>query len=225
LDPVRIEVKGKPTTDAKVQQSAIEKNKKNLIGYCNSIFESVLGLMDILPMSMRVILADIKKNLLAQFDGEMAAVYAGVTAFLFLRFVAPAISQPTVFGLTTNHPSKDASRTLMLCAITLQKLSNLKEFGDGKEPHMMVMNEWIKKSIPKMKDFLDKISDIPLKAMDAIPVDHVAIDYGREMAVVAGYMTDCKDQLYKIEDPAIPLLKNVMYDLEICWMAFQKRAI
>jgi len=156
----------------------------------------------------------------------MQAAYAGLTAFLFLRFIAPAISQPTVFGLTSNHPSKDAARTLMLCAITLQKLSNLKEFGDGKEPHMMVMNDWIKKSIPKIKTFLDAVSEIPTKPIDAIPVDHVMIDYGREMAVVSDYVKECSEDLNREfpDEPTIPLLKNVMGDLEISFMAFEKRA-
>jgi hypothetical protein len=121
-------------------------------------FTSIQELLDLLPVSLRVILSDMKKGFHEQFNGEDKAVHAGVTAFLFLRFIVPgmlfipaphcdlplAISQPTVFQITANHPSKDAARTLMLTAITLQKLSNLKEFGDGKEPHMIVLNDFIK---------------------------------------------------------------------------------
>lgn len=149
--------------------------------FCQMAFSSIQELLELLPVSLRVILSDMKKGFHEQFNGEDKAVHAGVTAFLFLRFIVPgkrcsaasavssfsyffllkqsslclffsdwslvwllAISQPTVFQITANHPGKDAARTLMLTAITLQKLSNLKEFGDGKEPHMIVLNDFIK---------------------------------------------------------------------------------
>jgi len=189
------------------------------------LLDSVLHLVEILPMSMRVILTEVKKWFLERFDNNMNAVYAGLTAFVFLRLIAPAISQPTVFGLTTSHPSKDAARTLMLCAITLQKLSNLKEFGDGKEPHMMVMNEWIKKSIPKMKTFLETLSSIPTKPIDAIPVDHVLIDYGREMAVVADLVKASLDALKAAypDEACIGHLIPVLDDLNIAHQALQSQ--
>jgi len=165
--------------------------------HCQMAFNAIQELLDILPVSLRVILCDMKKGFHDQFNGDEKAVHAGVTAFLFLRFIVPAISQPTVFQITANHPSKDAARTLMLTAITMQKLSNLKEFGDGKEPHMMVLNDFIKKTMQKMQSFIETMATVPSKKIDSIPIDHSTLVYGREMALVAKYIDEAMVNLEK----------------------------
>jgi hypothetical protein len=54
-------------------------------------FTSIQELLDLLPVSLRVILSDMKKGFHEQFNGEDKAVHAGVTAFLFLRFIVPGM--------------------------------------------------------------------------------------------------------------------------------------
>ena len=42
--------------------------------------------------------------------------YIGVSGFLFLRFLAPAILAPKLFSLRDNHPDGRTGRTLTLVA-------------------------------------------------------------------------------------------------------------
>ena len=42
--------------------------------------------------------------------------YTAVSGFLFLRFFAPAILGPKLFGLRENHADKNVSRTLTILA-------------------------------------------------------------------------------------------------------------
>ena len=42
--------------------------------------------------------------------------YTAVSGFLFLRFYAPAILGPKLFGLRNNHADKNVSRTLTILA-------------------------------------------------------------------------------------------------------------
>ena len=42
--------------------------------------------------------------------------YTAVSGFLFLRFYAPAILGPKLFGLRENHADKNVSRTLTILA-------------------------------------------------------------------------------------------------------------
>jgi len=51
-----------------------------------------------------------------------------VSAFLFLRFFAPAVLGPKLFGLQDNHAEKNVSRTLTILA----KVRHLNFFQDGK---------------------------------------------------------------------------------------------
>ena len=51
--------------------------------------------------------------------------YLGITGFLFLRFLVPAIMNPKLFYLQDSHPSKKNNRTLMLLAKTLNSIGKL----------------------------------------------------------------------------------------------------
>ena len=62
-----------------------------------------------------------------------------------------------MFGLTSDFPDSQTSRTLTLVAKIIQNLANLTEF-EGKEPHMEKANDWIKSNRSLMKQFLQDVS-------------------------------------------------------------------
>lgn len=80
-----------------------------------------------------------------------------VSGFIFLRLLCPAILNPRNFGLITETPSHNASRSLIMVAKCLQNLANLVEFG-GKEPYMEVVNPFILKNKERMVYYLDQLS-------------------------------------------------------------------
>ncbi|KAF9909913.1 hypothetical protein EC991_007716 [Linnemannia zychae] len=84
------------------------------------------------------------------------ARYTGVSGFVFLRLICPAILGPKLFYIVREHPEARAHRTLTLIAKSLQGLANLVTFG-SKESWMVPMNEFITENTKSLKDFIDQI--------------------------------------------------------------------
>ncbi|KAG0290308.1 hypothetical protein BGZ96_006177 [Linnemannia gamsii] len=84
------------------------------------------------------------------------ARYTGVSGFVFLRLICPAILGPKLFYIVREHPEARAHRTLTLIAKSLQGLANLVTFG-SKEAWMVPMNEFITENTKSLKDFIDQI--------------------------------------------------------------------
>ncbi|KAF9214660.1 hypothetical protein BGZ59_003298 [Podila verticillata] len=91
-------------------------------------------------------------------DPELASLarYTGVSGFVFLRLICPAILGPKLFHIVREHPEPRAHRTLTLIAKSLQGLANLVLFGT-KESWMVPMNEFINENTQSLKDFIDQI--------------------------------------------------------------------
>ncbi|KAF9431002.1 hypothetical protein BGZ94_000469 [Podila epigama] len=91
-------------------------------------------------------------------DPELASLarYTGVSGFVFLRLICPAILGPKLFHIVREHPEPRAHRTLTLIAKSLQGLANLVLFGT-KESWMVPMNEFINENSQSLKDFIDHI--------------------------------------------------------------------
>jgi formyltetrahydrofolate synthetase len=113
---------------------------------------------------LKIVFSEIKEAVLEKYPNNEIARYTAISGFIFLRFFAPAILGPTLFGLKIGNFSFEtglldskSSRKLVLIAKTLQNLSNLVEFGQ-KEPYMAAMNTFIQDKMEEMKKFLDKIS-------------------------------------------------------------------
>ncbi|KAG0349200.1 hypothetical protein BG004_000855 [Podila humilis] len=112
---------------------------------------------------------DLKRRLTEKFSGKSAqndqdvdtelaslARYTGVSGFVFLRLICPAILGPKLFHIVREHPEPRAHRTLTLIAKSLQGLANLVPFGT-KENWMQPMNEFINENTQSLKDFIDQI--------------------------------------------------------------------
>ncbi|KAI1295006.1 hypothetical protein EDD11_008058, partial [Mortierella claussenii] len=91
-------------------------------------------------------------------DSELASLarYTGVSGFVFLRLICPAILGPKLFYIVREHPEAKVHRTLTLIAKSLQGLANLVMFGT-KEAWMVPMNDFIMENTKSLKDFIDQI--------------------------------------------------------------------
>ncbi len=88
--------------------------------------------------------------------------YIGISGFLFLRFLAPAILSPKLFSLQEQHPNAKTSRSLTLLAKVIQTIGNL-SLTSGvtyKEPWLEFLRPIIQESIPEVKIFIDDIVSI-----------------------------------------------------------------
>ncbi|KAF9573180.1 hypothetical protein EC968_008922 [Mortierella alpina] len=101
---------------------------------------------------------DVQVSGAPDFGGDLASLarYKGVSGFVFLRLICPAILGPRLFCIVKERPETRAHRTLTLIAKSLQGLANVVMFG-AKEPWMMPMNEFITENTRGLKDFIDQI--------------------------------------------------------------------
>lgn len=81
-----------------------------------------------------------------------------LTAFIFLRFLCPAILNPKLFNLTNKHQAGKIQRTLTLVAKILLTLSNRSRFTEHKEPFLICMNEFLETHETELLDYMDKIT-------------------------------------------------------------------
>lgn len=84
-----------------------------------------------------------------------------VSAFVFLRFLVPAVLNPRLFGLCGQHlPDAKTQRTLTLIAKTLQVMANMQSLGN-KEPFMVTMNPWLRANTSSFEDFISYLCSTP----------------------------------------------------------------
>jgi len=84
---------------------------------------------------MREIFAFIATEVSNKWGEDIDVKYPAVTGFIFLRFFCPAILNPHLYGLVTDHPSEIASRNFTLISKTLMNLANLVGFGQKRTLH------------------------------------------------------------------------------------------
>ncbi|RKO93011.1 hypothetical protein BDK51DRAFT_28758 [Blyttiomyces helicus] len=122
-----------------------------------------------------------QNQVINKFPKDDFVRYTSVGGFIFLRFFAPAIFGPKLFGLIDEYVEPKTARTLTLLAKTLQSLANLAPFGH-KEPYMMALNPFIEENIERMKGYIDllavKESVVPKEAA----LHHVHYEVAREAA-------------------------------------------
>lgn len=76
-----------------------------------------------------------------------------IGAFLFLRFISPAVVAPETIGVQL--PNDSSRRGLMIIAKIIQNLANNILFG--KEPHMMRLNDFLTENVIHVTKFLTVI--------------------------------------------------------------------
>jgi hypothetical protein len=164
LDPTRFsqdkpeKQEGKKRREASEVMDNAETNAVNLTEMNAVVTERIFKSAAHIPWQLKQLFHMIQKAVIEKFPDHENVRYTSVSGFLFLRFFAPAILGPTLFGLKVGIQDPVSSRKLLLIAKTLQNLSNLVEFGQ-KEPFMEPMNAFIKEKIGEMKKFIDKVSN------------------------------------------------------------------
>lgn len=139
----------------------IGKNWAQLISLTKSIWESIAESANRCPPELRQILKYIRAVAEDRYGDFLRTVaYTSVSGFLFLRFFCPALLNPKLFGLLTDHPQPKAQRTLTLIAKSLQALANMSTFGQ-KEEWMEPMNRFLASHRQAVKDYIDGICSIP----------------------------------------------------------------
>jgi len=191
-----------------------EKNLARLVGLCSSLLDRIFRSAAECPPIIKIALSNIQTKVKQSYSAKEIEVvqFTSVSAFIFLRFFGPAILNPKLFGIVDNM-SKYASRACTLLAKVVQNLANLVPFGE-KEPHMKVLNDFVKENMPRMKEFLDLLcaQGTVLKAQHGERYSQLTSDpwLEKELAMCTVYLDDCREHWYAEENPLSRQLASVV---------------
>jgi hypothetical protein len=87
---------------------------------------------------------------------ETSTTRITISVFM-LRFICPAIISPHKYGLLEEAPLKNAGPGLILSAKILQSIANGIEWSESEMPHVKTINRFIRKQIPRMGEFMEKL--------------------------------------------------------------------
>ncbi|XP_068509708.1 rasGAP-activating-like protein 1 isoform X3 [Anas acuta] len=152
----RISFKGS-LSEAQVRESSLGL----LQGYLGDTVDAIVGSVEKCPPLMRAAFKQLRRRVEEQFPSEQheEVRYFSISGFLFLRFFAPAVLTPKLFGLREQHADPRTGRTLLLLAKALQSIGNL-GLQLGKEPWMAPLHAVLLPSITRVKAFLDSLVEV-----------------------------------------------------------------
>ncbi|KFV11154.1 RasGAP-activating-like 1, partial [Tauraco erythrolophus] len=109
----RISFKGS-LSEARVRESSLELLK----GYLGDIIDAIVGSVEKCPLLMRMAFKQLRRRVEERFPSAQhkEVQYFSISGFLFLRFFAPAVLTPKLFGLRDQHANPRTGRTLLLLA-------------------------------------------------------------------------------------------------------------
>ncbi|KAF7985386.1 hypothetical protein HWV62_6639 [Athelia sp. TMB] len=145
-------------------QKDLEKNVDLLITWCNEFWSQIFSVKDDCPPEMKQLLQHVRKLVMTKYqvtehtEGRNRSLpWQGVSAFCFLRFIAPAMLNPHMFGLCPGRPPTTVQRSLTLVTKVIQSLANLNSTV-GKEEYMKLVAPFLQSKLPEMKEYLNVVS-------------------------------------------------------------------
>ncbi|XP_020614475.1 rasGAP-activating-like protein 1 isoform X2 [Orbicella faveolata] len=214
-----------PSKNAERKQSALrrlslkpvdeqDRSLAVLTGYLETVMTSILGSIKECPSYMRAAFRNLARRVSDHFGDEPEyedSKYTAVSGFLFLRFFAPAILGPKLFGLRENHADKNVSRTLTILAKTVQKIGNIElPLHNGKEEWMGPLYKWIAFYTDEVKDFLDRLADV--EDEDVPGCDHRRTVFSNSLIIKEGSVKKCR-----YRDTRLP--KPYKFKKRYCWLS------
>ncbi|KAH9267815.1 hypothetical protein BASA83_009754 [Batrachochytrium salamandrivorans] len=144
IDPLRLETGGDLTV-----------NMANLQSVTQDFLTNIFGNVAHFPTKLRLICAKVAESVSRKFPG---AGLLGVGAFVFLRFICPAIVAPETHNLIRAPiQQRELRRGLILITKVVQNLANCVLFG-AKEGFMLGLNVLLEANQDAVQTFLSEIS-------------------------------------------------------------------
>jgi glycine betaine/proline transport system substrate-binding protein len=109
------------------------------------------------PFEIKMIAKYIKKTCIKEGVTDFPKA---IGAFVYTRFVCPAISAPHIYGLCPDELSGGTQRLLGEAARVLHQLCEMQKFQDEEEP----MNQWIEAHLTEAQDLFTNLADVDKSA-------------------------------------------------------------
>ncbi|KAG5355986.1 Inhibitory regulator protein BUD2/CLA2 [Yarrowia sp. B02] len=154
LDPSRLD-DGHGITPELQQQ--LKSNQERLTAHAETIWENIRSTIADIPQSLVVVFQYLRQQL-EGLNQDEEVVFNGISGFLFLRFICPALLSPKLFGLVHNSPQPEVQRTLTLLAKLMQSFANRANFT-AKESFMVPLTPFIEQHKAELCEYFRVISD------------------------------------------------------------------
>ncbi|XP_035196664.1 rasGAP-activating-like protein 1 isoform X2 [Oxyura jamaicensis] len=202
----RISFKGS-LSEAQVRESSLGL----LQGYLGDTVDAIVGSVEKCPPVMRAAFKQLRRRVEEQFPSAQheEVRYFSISGFLFLRFFAPAVLTPKLFGLREQHADPRTGRTLLLLAKALQSIGNL-GLQLGKEPWMAPLHAVLLPSVTRVKAFLDSLVEVDSTHAGEEPVP--AAPFGPSATIKEGYL-----HVREAEEPS--LLPRFAFKKRYFWLS------
>jgi len=150
-----IEIEVDPYKMTEEEKEEMSVNQLQLMLIVQKLFNAIMKSAKDIPLPLLSICLHVKHLVAQKFVGKDLD-YKAVSAFLFLRFICPALAAPHTYGLLPTPPSDSCQRQLVLLSKVLQNLANGTRFG-RKEDYMAKMNDFIDSNIITLQKFYDSM--------------------------------------------------------------------
>ncbi|KAG1752509.1 uncharacterized protein EDB91DRAFT_1102988 [Suillus paluster] len=146
----------------KASRDKLEQNQKNVKLVALSFLDIISSSVPALPPMIREVCAHLAKSVYQVWPDSK---FAALGAFIFLRFISPAIVAPEIVDVAV--PRDDGGvirRGLMVIAKIMQNLANNIFFA--KEAHMVCLNEFLGVNITSITRYLSEVNKFSSTAVD-----------------------------------------------------------
>lgn len=154
LDPSRLD-EGHGITP-ELEQRMLH-NQERLMAHAETIWENIRSTIADIPQSLVIVFQYLRQQL-EGLNQDEEVVFNGISGFLFLRFICPALLSPKLFGLVHNSPQPEVQRTLTLLAKLMQSFANRANFT-AKESFMIPLTSFIEKHKKELCQYFRVISN------------------------------------------------------------------
>ncbi|KAL1741753.1 hypothetical protein HDZ31DRAFT_84616 [Schizophyllum fasciatum] len=137
------------------------RNQKNIEVAAASFLNIVGSSTHSVPRIFREVCAYIADSVMHVWP---EAKFAALGAFVFLRFISPAIVSPEIVDVEIPKDHANIRRGLMVVAKVIQNLANNIFFG--KEQHMTVLNKFLERNIANVTRFLSELHKLSQRVDD-----------------------------------------------------------
>jgi hypothetical protein len=209
IDPSKLE----KTEDPRKNWKTLTKCLDNLL---NCIFNSV----EQCPPGMVQIFAHLQTEVEAKF-ADTNVRYTGVSSFLFLRLIVPAILGPKLFDLAPDHPTPKVASNLTSIGKVVQRIANMSPIDFAAKEYLREREFYIEKQKRPMQVFLDTLC----KSTSALDFDPAAVDLQQELSFVQAHLESHLDAIIiSLNDPSMATARAASR-LLICLDSMASKAV
>lgn len=161
LNPTKFEINPERVSKNENIQTNITNVYKLVDGFLNSFISSIEDTLVEYRKYCGFIYLEVEKKFKTSIDSNpLLPKHLAVGGFLFLRLICPCIMDPVKYKIFSGKLTPEAQRFLLIISKILQNLSN-GIMTPIKEKYMAPFTNLIKKWLPSLKYFFDKISNGP----------------------------------------------------------------